>query len=361
MSAFSASLSNFRPGFDEYLENYLDKRIEESKVLNTQFTKCLLEIKRISMLRGAKRLRPALANFGYLINQPSVTNQKEIYDLGCALELFHGSALIYDDIIDEGLTRRGQPTIEAHYQSYYRGILGNKHSIDHLAMSSALLAGDLAQSMADSIISTIDNSNLREFYFEMAFELVGGQLDDCFGVGLTDLNELKEESIIKMLKTKSGNYSIQKPILMGMILAGVSKADPKFQAMSKIGENIGLIFQFTDDILGIFGNEDTTGKSNTSDIIEGKKTLLMLKTYQMSNDLDCLRIRSILGNKNYKIEEINWLKEQVITTGTLKFVKDYCLDLHNSVYEIAQTNLDTTNSAISSILDLSKFLLMRST
>ena len=355
---FTQSLKDFRVIFEPKLNSYLDRRIVDGQTLNQEFVRCLGEIKRITLLPGAKRIRPALAYFGYLIfNSETIP---EVFKLGTALELFHSSALIYDDIIDEGMTRRGEPTIEKNYQKYYHNRFGDRHAVNHLAMSSALLAGDLAQTMADSVISSIENPALRQLYFEMAFELVGGQIDDCFGVGLSDLDDLSEENIIKMLKTKSGNYSIQKPLQMGMLLAGASFSDSQFQIMSQMGEQIGLIFQFTDDILGIFGDEYKTGKSNISDVIEGKKTLLMLKTYQNSNTVDKLRIRNILGNKNYHEQEINWLKEQIISTKSLIWLQNYCQELQTNITALATNNLDLNNSGINFVLGLSNYLINRS-
>ena len=359
-------IKEFRLEFEPRLNKFFDSKILKASTMSFEMQHNLSQIVRVSTLKQAKRIRPILAYYGYLVAGGDKSKNLElIYNLGIGLEIFHSSALIWDDIIDQGIERRGEPTIEAHYQKYFTRSLGTVSLAKHNAMSSSLLAGGLAMSIADSAISDLPG-NLREYFFDMAFELFGGQIDDCFGVGLSDFEDLSEQKILTMLQTKSGNYSIQKPIIMGMILADPEKSlenlskNTEIQKMTEITEKIGLIFQLTDDILGIFGHEDVTGKSNISDIIEGKKTLLIYRTFQASSPVEKLRMRKVLGEQNYNLEEIRWLKNHVTKLGVLDNLKKECQSLNNLVQTELKQNFDLKNKGIEFISQFSYYLLNRS-
>jgi len=362
---FAEQLKTFVTRFDPIYLSYLDDQIKSSRTINYQAEKNLIELKKL-VAAGGKRLRPALAWAGASLF--SLESQKPVWDLGIALDLFHTFALIHDDIIDEADTRRGQMTMESSYRHYFTGILGDVRSRNHFAAAAAILGGDFALVLADQIVSRINNQLVRDMYHQMQFELVAGQLDDCFGVGLSDLDELQEDQVLKMLKNKSGNYSIQKPLLMGALFAfnstdqdswDVVKTDRKLKSLAEIGEKIGLVFQITDDILGVFGDEAETGKSCISDIVEGKKTLLMLRTYAKLTTVEKLRMRNTLGSKDYKIEEIQWLKDKIISTGTLAELQNMCLRLNDQAVQELGNNFDTTNSGVEFITGLSEYLLTR--
>jgi geranylgeranyl diphosphate synthase, type I len=356
-------ISEFRNLFETRLEKYFLEKNQESNGFSTEFQHLLTEVQRVTLLKGAKRLRPALAYFGYLSGIKNTENIENLdtFNLGIGLELFHSFALIHDDIIDMGLTRRGEPTIENHYREYFRSKIGEEKERNHYALSSSILAGDLALSLADQIINQISNEIVKKNYYKMQFELIAGQTDDCLGIGLTDFEHLTEEGIIKMLKHKSGNYSIQKPYLFGLMLSGCDVTNPDFIRLSEITEKLGLIFQFTDDIIGIFGNPDITGKSNISDIIEGKKTLLILKTYQSLNSVDQLRARSILGNKDYNKNDIQWIKEKITTTGAKQTIENLCqnynLQIQNELNELLVKN--NNNKGIQFLHNLNNYLINR--
>lgn len=364
MLNLESAIKEFRLEFEPRLNQFCELKVLKASTMNFEMQHNLNEIVRVSTLKKAKRIRPILAYYGYLLADGLNTEVEPVYSLGIGLEIFHSSALIWDDIIDQSTERRGEPTLEAHYQKYFTHNLGTVSLAKHNAMSSSLLAGGLAMSIADSAISKLP-SNLREYYFDMAFELFSGQIDDCFGVGLSNFEELSEEKILTMLKTKSGNYSIQKPVIMGMILANPSiplgelLLTDQFKKMSEITESIGLIFQLTDDILGVFGDEGKTGKSNISDIVEGKKTLLMYLAYQASSPVEKLRMRKVLGERNYNLEEIRWLKDHIIKVKMLDNLKNRCVNLNRKIQIDLEQNFNFENQGIKFISQLSNYLLER--
>jgi geranylgeranyl diphosphate synthase, type I len=363
---FLDQLKDFRIQFEPFINNQLEIINQKSTTLNFEFQQSSAEVIRMTLLPNAKRIRPALVYFGYLLfnqNELSQSQINEVFSLGMGLEMFHTFALIHDDIIDEGLTRRGQPTIEANYRKYFSSKFGDVFNVNHFACSATILAGDLALSIADQTINQVSSPTVRQQYYNMQFELIAGQIDDCFGVGLSSLDLISEDKIMTMLKQKSGNYSIQQPLLLGALLAqdhNKSKIEQtKIDCLTEIGEKIGLIFQFTDDILGVFGDDEKTGKSNISDIIEGKKTLLMYLTYQKSSDLDKHRISLILGKKDYNLNDIRWLKDQIVRTNALQTIKERCKQLENEIQTQTKQSFTAENIGTVFISGLSEYLLHR--
>ena len=355
---FKLQLKNFKIEFDERLDQFLEKKLLEAKKLN-QTTVYNLEQIAFVLKSGGKRFRPALAYFGHKL--AGGTDNQAIWDIALALEIFHGFALIHDDIIDKSLIRRGVPTLEALYQDYFDK---NNPNIDnkHFAMSAAILAGDFALVLANQLIANLKydlsiKEKVQNIYYEMQFELVGGQEDDCFGVGLADLDDLKEENVISMLKFKSGNYSIQKPLLMGAILANADQM--KQSTIMSAGEKLGLVFQVKDDILGLFGDEKEIGKSNTSDITDGKRTLMMVRTYNNSTQNDKDRIKTILGNENADLNDVNWLKSLIQNSGVVAELEEHCLKLVTDAKTELNQAFDSANEALQFLLAMSEYLYAR--
>lgn len=350
----------FEPFFEEVLVALANSAKEEKKP--ESFILIIDQIKRLCSLSGAKRLRPFLVYLGYsLYRDIKLISQSELNSIlqtGSSLEIFHTSALIYDDIIDQSDLRRGEPTIEAFYREKFRK--EGKENYNHSAMSATILGGIMSHSLADQQINKVNNSEVRKFYYEMQYELISGQADDTLGVGTSDLEDLKVESIIKMMVAKSGNYSIQKPLLFGLKLANCPEDSELYKTIELVGYKSGLLFQLVDDIIGLFESQEGIGKSNITDILEGKRTLLVQKLYTDSSSEDRLKIISILGNPNALDTEIEWFKNQIIKSGTLEYYNQYAQKLAQESILLTQGLKNNVNNNSLEVLDaLINYLIKR--
>ena len=209
------------------------------------------------LLEGGKRLRPLFAYIGFLGtgSKPSV----EILRACAALELVHVCALMHDDVMDASDTRRGAPSIHKAFEALHdeEKLSG---SSEQFGISAAILLGDLALVWSAKMLhqSGIDNeSMIRSFpmYDEMRVELMAGQYLDVYEQALA--SESVERSL-KVARYKSGKYTIERPLHFGAAL-GNGKLD-LFETYSKYGLPLGEAFQLRDDILGIFGDPQETGK-----------------------------------------------------------------------------------------------------
>jgi geranylgeranyl diphosphate synthase type I len=349
----------YKTQFDREINEFLDKKIHEAWEINPTAGVNLQEFQKL-VAAGGKRVRPALVHFTSLAGgrEPDVNTAR----IGMALEIFHTFALIHDDIIDESLVRRGFPTMEASYQTVFRDMGLSGERAHHFALSSAILGGDYGLVIANQIMSELDlefevKDHIQRIFATMQFELCAGQIDDCFGVGLSDWDVITLERINKMLETKSGNYSIQKPMLLGGLLAGVTQEQYKTLAIA--GEKIGLVYQITDDIIGVFGQEEETGKSTDSDILEGKRNLLMVQTYQRCNEEEKLYFKSVVGNTNSNPDQVQSIRQLISEKGVLNDLQSYCNALVDESTAILNTHFDPASHGTQFITNLAQYLLVR--
>lgn len=199
-------------------------------------------------------------------------NEKDILTPVVAFEIIQTGLLIHDDIIDKSLIRRNKPAVHI-------ALGGNHHAI-----SNAICLGDFAFLISNLLIA---KSNFNEKYKNKALEIfnnaifntVVGQLQD---IDFQENEPQTEEEILRMNMNKTAYYTIIGPLQVGASLAGAQTQE--ISALEEFGKLAGIMFQIQDDILGIFGDEKTIGKSITSDIKEGKSTILSIYTLKKLSD-----------------------------------------------------------------------------
>ena len=218
-------------------------------------------------------MRPRLVMLAY--EAYGGKNPERVLPIATAWELLHACLLVHDDIIDRDLVRHGRPNIAGIYQEVY-GDLGEA-DVDHYALSAALLSGDLLLMSTYELIQTApltsDEKLLVQKYLNQAiFSVAGGELIDTDSV----LYDPQRTDPIRVAKYKTASYSLQSPLQCGAALAGATEDELK--KLAEIGLHAGIAYQLKDDLLGVFGDVETTGKSNRSDILEKKRTFLIKET-----------------------------------------------------------------------------------
>lgn len=235
--------------FNKYLEdktNIIDKALDEYLPSEEKPPSIIHKAIRYSVFAGGKRIRPILT---LATAELFERNAESVLKTACGIELIHTFSLIHDDLpcIDNDDFRRGKPS---------------NHKVFGEAI--ALLAGDaLLVSGFDLIIENSENKEIKkqsilklikEASFYIGTEnMLGGQVED---VTLNN-EDITKESLIN-LYTKKTAALICLAIRAGAILSGANKEQLK--ALSKYGENVGLAFQITDDILDIMQDQRDAGK-----------------------------------------------------------------------------------------------------
>ncbi len=300
------------------LSGYLDWKIEQVSRLgewHVQFYRNLKEY----LMRGGKRLRPVLVAVGHKAVNPEIKTE-HLYRAGCSIEALHNGSLLHDDLIDHDETRRGGKTFHATYRDMYKEKRKDKEKAQDYGMTMAILGGDALLNMGSMFIS---DSNLPA---EVAVECLKlyqdayQDLADGVMLEMTMINQpdTTPEIYLEMIALKTA-VLFDKSLSMGAIIARATES--QLSSLSKFGVKVGQAFQIQDDILGSFGDESVTGKSTDGDIREGKKTMLVLKAYQLATDEQKDILDSLLGNSDMASEEVEKVREIFSETGALDATK----------------------------------------
>lgn len=310
------------------------------------------------VLATGKRLRPTLVLLGW-----EATGQDDPAPaLGPALavELVHTCALVHDDLIDEAEVRRGRP---AAHHAFARRHTSARWTGEPAAFgrAAAILLGDLAFVAADDLFLRAADDGLPADRILAAFrvfttlreEVTAGQFLDVVaqssGVNDPDL-------ALTIATYKSGRYSVSRPLEIGALLGG----DPGLaERLSDIGLPMGTAFQLRDDVLGVFGAEEETGKSILSDLAEGKRTLLVALTAERLDDASRDRFESLLGDPDLDEAGAAEMRGLMRETGALEETERRAAALVDGALEGLSTVAipDRTRSALEG---LARFLVARS-
>ena len=285
-------------------------------------------------LTGGKRLRAQFATLGYRSVAPlelSGTPGPELdqmLDVACALEFFHAAALIHDDVIDRSDTRRGRPAVHRHFAAIHRS-QGWRGSADHFGLSSAILLGDLLQSWADERLQRACDAapqrecaaSARGHFNRMRSEVAIGQYLDVLEEQIPSFAPEQEqlERSTRVLIYKSAKYSVEAPLLIGAALAGASAEQE--QALADFGLPVGVAFQLRDDLLGVFGNQEITGKPAGDDLVEGKRTILVTIARSALPATQQRVFDELVGDPHLDAEQIEMLQRTIRGTGAVEQVE----------------------------------------
>ncbi len=257
---------------DTRLTDFFNDRRQEAHRFGAQFPHLWDAARRAS--DGGKRFRPMLVINTH--NELGGTNHNAALDVAAAFELLHTAFLIHDDLIDHDLLRRGIPNLAGGEAIRARAAGVDDTLARQWGEASAILAGDLLIHFAQSMVARIEVPNqernlLLDLLDDSMFVTAAGELADvALSAGLAPA-ELPQ--VLAMISHKTANYSFSGPLKAGAILAG---ADTHvLEVLHEYGDLVGTAFQLRDDLLGVFGDESVTGKSNLNDLRENKITPLI--------------------------------------------------------------------------------------
>jgi geranylgeranyl diphosphate synthase type II len=202
--------------------------------------------------RGGKRMRPTLVFAAY--SGFGGRNPLHVTPVAVAFELLHTAFLIHHDLIDGDDIRRGLPTASARFAERARSRGHSAERSRSSATAAAILAGDLLLNEAHlAIAALVVDAGLRR------------RLSGILGraIILSTAAELSD--------ALGDEPPMQLPV--AVVLAGAG--EEAVERLGEFGRQIGIAFQLTDDLLGMFGDPAVTGKSATDDLREGKQTVLI--------------------------------------------------------------------------------------
>ncbi|MBJ7307731.1 MAG: polyprenyl synthetase family protein [Acidimicrobiia bacterium] len=260
------------------------------------------------VLDGGKRLRPAFCHWAF-VGAGGEPGDSGVIDAGAAFEMLHAFALIHDDVMDGSSIRRGESTVHVtfdadHQESAWSG------EARRFGEGIAILIGDLAEVYADRLMSNAPAAAF-EVWNELKIELNIGQFLDVLGAarGGVDLQTAR-----RIVRYKSGKYTIERPLHVGAALAG--RLDELEKPLSHYGEPLGEAFQLRDDILGTFGDTARTGKPVGDDLREGKPTPILAVAHERATPTQLQTLERI-GCLDLSLDEILAIQTVFTDTGAL--------------------------------------------
>ena len=274
---------------------------------------------------GGKRLRSymTLLTFSAYSSEPI----ESIIPSAAAQELIHLAMLIHDDIIDRDDIRYGIENISGSYLSTYAPHITDEVERRHYAKSAAILAGDLLISEAFILIAETQAPSsaivsAQRLLAQAIFNVVGGELLDTEA----SFNTINPAKPLLIAQQKTASYSFVSPLIMGATLAGASLNER--DKLKTLGEELGVAFQLRDDIIGIFGDSDVTGKSTDGDIREGKRTLLIEEFQNRATDEQRAQFNSLFGQHNLSDEGVETVRSLLIESGAKDAIEQIVQNYH---------------------------------
>lgn len=207
---------------------------------------------RYSLAEGGKRMRPVLAMLAYNIYADDV---QRVLPAATAVEIFHNFTLLHDDIMDNAMVRRGRPSVFARWGS-----------------NVAILSGDVMMIEAYRHLQGVESKFLPEVFDRfnaMAAQVCEGQQYD---MDFETQPKVAVAEYMNMIELKTAAL-LSGSVVIGATIAGASEDD--LHKLYKFATEVGIAFQLQDDLLDSYGDEQL-GKKIGGDILEGKKTYLMI-------------------------------------------------------------------------------------
>ena len=266
------------------------------------------------LLAGGKRLRPAFAYWGW--RAAGMPDDDRMITAAAALELFQACAIVHDDVMDRSDLRRGRPAAHRRFATLHRAE-GWRGDADAFGTAAAILLGDLCLSWSDEMFfgSGLEPERLeraREIFDEMRTELMGGQYLDLVEQALGGGSVPRARRVIQY---KSARYTVLRPLQLGAALAGASAE--LTECYSAYGLPLGEAFQLRDDVLGVFGDPDETGKPAGDDLREGKRTVLVAVAAERGTRAQRTVLERHLGDPALDAGGVAALRKVIVATGAV--------------------------------------------
>jgi geranylgeranyl diphosphate synthase, type I len=314
---------------DDYCELQREalKEISEDIVSLIDYTQDFLE--------GGKRFRAQFCYWAWAslahsrVETADLNDEAEgIVGIAAALEMFHAAALVHDDLLDQSDTRRGKPAIHKRFESQHQrlgfageavrfGVAGSVLVGDLMLAWSSELFGDAMRHAANPEVDRV----CREEFSRMRFEVMAGQFLDVLEENAAPIRSLDEIVVRanRIMLYKTAKYSLEAPLMIGAAFAG---ANPdQLRAFSNFGIPLGMAFQLRDDVLGVFGDPEITGKPAGDDLREGKRTVLVGLTLQSLPTGVAKIFEELLTAREIDDEQVSFMQQAIIESGARSLVE----------------------------------------
>ena len=276
---------------------------------------------------GGKRLRPAFCAWGWIAVAGLPADPAALVRAAASLDVLHVSALVHDDVMDASDTRRGQPAAHRQFTALHaeRGLRGDAEAFGR---GGAILLGDLllvwSQEMfRRSGLPAAAIARAMPVMEAVLTEVTTGQFLDILAQARPALDARTDPDAVaaqvrQVLEYKTARYTVIRPLQIGAALAGGSPAT--LDALGSYGSAVGRAFQLRDDVLGVFGDAEVTGKPAGDDLREGKLTALLAHALRLAPDPDATILAGLAGRRDLTEAEVADARRIIADSGALDAV-----------------------------------------
>lgn len=242
-----------------------------------------------------KRLRPVLL---LLTAEAFGAAEGETLPAALAVELFHNFTLVHDDIMDHADTRRGRPTVHTRWDR-----------------DTAILTGDVLMGRAYALLSRINGRLLpeahRRFYRTVARLCEGQTLDTAFAVQ----TDVSVAAYLDMIDRKTGAL-LESCFEIGGLIGGAPPST--LDDLCTLGRELGRAFQIQDDLLDLMADDARWGKQIGGDLVEGKKTYLLLRALEVAKGPDHAWFTAIVEQQGIAPAQVDEARDRMQRLGVVK-------------------------------------------
>ena len=285
---------------------------------------------------GGKRLRPVMVLLAGNLFSDTIENA---LPAALAIEVFHNFTLLHDDIMDGAELRRNSLSV---YKKYNQNI--------------AILSGDAMSIMAYNYLlrcNSSDHTGMIRLFSQTALEVCEGQQLD---MDFESISDVSIPQYMNMIRLKTA-VLLACSLKLGAMAVGAPEKSADL--LYTFGLNLGIAFQIQDDLLDIFANPDKFGKKIGGDIVSNKKTFLLLKAIELSDD----RLKTTIQDWITRSEFVESKKIEAITNIYNKLnIKSITEEYVNEYYQSALTILEEIElpvAAKNELLQLAAMIMTR--
>jgi len=283
-NAYASQYNKYKRLVDRSLSGFVREQVPQS----------LYEPLKYVLDGGGKRIRPVLL----LLSCEAVGgNPAKATYAGTAIEILHNFTLVHDDIMDRASSRRGRETVHTKWDT-----------------NVAILVGDELLALAYRALLKTSSPNIQEIskiFTEGVVEVCEGQAYDKefetrSSVGVKDYVLMIDKKTAKMVAVAAE---------IGGLIGNGSRSS--VLALRKYGEYVGRAFQIQDDLLDIIGNERELGKAVGGDLVEGKKTFLLLEALRVARGKNRKLLAEMVRNNGGSRRLISTYRRIYFETGAI--------------------------------------------
>jgi geranylgeranyl diphosphate synthase type II len=268
--------------------------------------------------RPAKSLRPVLClaacgAFGGTV--------EEALPVAVAFELIHNAFLVHDDIEDDSDTRRGGPSLHAEH-----GVplaLNAGDALSTLAMDSVVVgAQELGGRLGLAVVAEFER---------LVLETVEGQAIEL-GWERDGTTDLSVGDYLGMIMKKTSWYTAIQPVRIGALIGSRGSVDPDFGI--RFGYHLGAMFQIANDLAGLLGDGREGGTPAGADLVEGKRTLMVIHALSRVDGADRDRMAKFLRLERWQRspDEVTWLLELMHRVGSVDYGRHCVRSMADAAY-----------------------------